>query len=98
MEAYLALLRENPNIPPAGQIAERAGCSVRSVFERFPDLLALRIAATDFAFGQASGQTWAIVTEGDRQTRLRNHVERRAQVCEQWLPLRRILDAQAAGA
>src|SRR5262249_54779462 len=44
IEAYLALLRETPKIPTSSQIAERAGYSVRSVFERFPDLLTLRIA------------------------------------------------------
>ena len=43
IEAYLALLREgSPSIPTATQIADRAGYSVRSVFEKFPDLLALR--------------------------------------------------------
>ena len=57
IEAYLALLRENPQVPTAAQIAERAGYSVRSVFERFPDLHALRVAATDYAFtaGQCPG-------------------------------------------
>ena len=38
----LALLRENSGVPTAAQIAERAGYSVRSLFERFPDLLALQ--------------------------------------------------------
>ena len=57
IEAYLALLREDPQVPTSAQIAERAGYSVRSVFERFPDLLSLRIAATDHAFaaGQRAG-------------------------------------------
>lgn len=92
IEAYLALLRENPTIPTAAQIADRAGYSVRSVFERFPDLHALRVAATDYAFGQANDQTWATGPDGDRQARLRIHVERRARVCEQWLPLWRALN------
>ena len=34
IEAYLTLLRESPQIPTAATIAERAGYSVRSVFER----------------------------------------------------------------
>ncbi len=37
IEAYLVLLRESPRLPTAAQIAERAGYSVRSLFERFPD-------------------------------------------------------------
>src|SRR5262245_22116828 len=49
VEAYMALVRETRQVPTAAQIAERAGYSVRSIFERFPDLQALRLAATDYA-------------------------------------------------
>jgi AcrR family transcriptional regulator len=93
VEAYLALLRENPRIPTAAQVAERAGYSVRSVFERFPDLHALRIAATDYAFGLANDQTLTVGSDGNRQARLKAHVERRAHICAQWLPLWRALNA-----
>jgi len=93
IEAYLALVRENPKVPTANHIAERAGCSVRSIFERFPDLHALRIAAIDHAFGAAVDETLATHPSGDRHTRLNIHVRRRAQVCEQWLPLWRALNA-----
>ena len=34
----MALVRESSAMPTAAQIAERAGYSVRSIFERFPDL------------------------------------------------------------
>src|SRR5947207_8979528 len=56
IEAYLSLLRENPVVPmpTAAHIAQRAGYSVRSVFERFPDLGKLRVAATDYALAQRS--------------------------------------------
>lgn len=93
IEAYLTLLRENPQIPTAAQIAERAGYSVRSVFERFPDLHALRVAATDYAFTQGTAQAVARDFTGDRQTRLKSHVETRGWICEQWLPLWRALNA-----
>jgi AcrR family transcriptional regulator len=93
IEAYLALLRENPQIPTAARIAERAGYSVRSVFERFPDLHALRVAATDYAFSQANAQAVPRDLDGDRQARLKAHVETRGWVCEQWLPLWRALNA-----
>ncbi len=93
IEAYLALLRENPAIPTAAQVAERAGCSVRSVFERFPDLHALRVAATDHSFSLANNQAATTGFEGDRQTRLKLHVEMRARICAQWLPLWRALNA-----
>jgi hypothetical protein len=93
IEAYLALLRDNPQIPTSAQIAERAGYSVRSVFERFPDLLSLRIAATDYAFalGTASAQLRGL--DADRATRIRSQVETRSRTCETWLPLWRALNA-----
>jgi AcrR family transcriptional regulator len=91
IEAYLDLLRENPQIPTAADIARRAGCSIRSVFERFSDLLSLSFAAADYAFAQGMAQAVARHVDGDRQTRLRSQVETRAQVCEQWLPLWRAL-------
>ncbi len=93
IEAYLALLRENPRIPTAASIAQRAGYSVRSVFERFPDLHALRVAATDEALLRTSAQVAAQTAVGSRQDRLKTHVEIRGRVCEEWLPLWRALNA-----
>lgn len=93
IEAYLALLLENPQIPTAASIAQRAGYSVRSIFERFPDLHALRVAATDEALLKASAQVAAQATVGSRHDRLKTHVEARGRVCEEWLPLWRALNA-----
>lgn len=93
IEAYLTLLREDPQVPTAARIAERAGYSVRSVFERFPDLHALRVAATDYAFTQGYAQAVPRDLDGDRQARLKAHVETRGWICEQWLPLWRALNA-----
>lgn len=93
VEAYLALLRESPQIPTAAAIAERAGYSVRSIFERFPDLHALRVAATDDAMTRASSRVASLPARGDRDARLRIHVETRAQICQEWLPLWRALTA-----
>lgn len=91
VEAYLALLRESPEIPTAAMIAERAGYSVRSVFERFQDLHALRVAATDYAFTQGTAQAVPREVMGDRASRIRSHVETRSWICEEWLPLWRAL-------
>jgi AcrR family transcriptional regulator len=93
IEAYLALLRESPHIPTAVSIAQRAGYSVRSIFERFPDLHALRVAATDHAMTQVSVQVAGRPVTGGRAERLRAHVQTRGQVCEEWLPLWRALNA-----
>jgi AcrR family transcriptional regulator len=93
IEAYLALLRENPQIPTAASIAQRAGYSVRSIFERFADLHELRVIATDEALLRASAAVAALPAVGSRQDRVRTHVEARGRVCEEWLPLWRALNA-----
>lgn len=91
IEAYLELLRESPEIPTAARIAKRAGYSVRSVFERFDDLLALSLAAADYAFAEGLAQAAIRDLDGTREQRLRAQVETRAAICERWLPLWRVL-------
>lgn len=93
MEAYIALLRESAEIPTAAQIAARAGISTRSVFERFADLQTLSLATADYAFAMGEAQAAPRNIDGDRPARLRSHVETRASICEQWLPLWRVLVA-----
>ena len=92
VEAYLALLNESPRLPTAVQIAERAGYSVRSLFERFPDLLTLSLAAADFAFAQANAEAVIRNVSADRPMRIRSQVETRGGTCERWLPLWRALN------
>lgn len=92
IEAYLALADAfSPRVPTAAEIAEKAGYSVRSVFERFPDILTLQIAAADYAMAQVTALAPPNELEGDRQMRIRSQVRARAQVCERWLPLWRSL-------
>jgi len=92
IEAYLALVLERPQVPTATRIADRAGCSVRSVFERFSDLHALRVAVMDFAVAEATAQVMAREPEGDRRARLKTHIETRGMICEKWLPMWRALN------
>jgi AcrR family transcriptional regulator len=94
IEAYLALLRELRRMPTSAEIAARAGYSVRSIFERFSDLDALSLATADYAIALGQAEAEARDTEGDRATRIRSHVSTRAQACEKWLPLWRILTAK----
>lgn len=96
IEAYLSLLRDSSHVPTSAQIAERAGYSVRSVFERFPDLMSLRIAATDYAFAQGTANAQLRDLDGDRATRIRSQVETRARTCEAWLPMWRALNTNQA--
>jgi len=90
MEAFLALLRDTGTMPTAAQIAERAGYSVRSIFERFPDLNALRVATVDYQLAQAAALAPPRHVDGDRQTRIRSHVETRAGTCERGIALWRV--------
>jgi len=93
IEAYMALVRESNQTPTAVQIADRAGYSVRSIFERFPDLNALRVAVTDHAISEARSSGALRDLDGDRETRIRSQVEQRGRGCEHWLPLWRVLSA-----
>ena len=70
VEAYMALVRENAQMPTAVQIAERAGYSVRSIFERFPDLTALRVAVTDHAIAEARANAALRDLDAARATRI----------------------------
>ena len=93
IEAYLELLRRNPQIPTAVQIAKEAGISVRSVFERFSDLAALTLATADHAIAVGQAEAAPRDVDGDRPTRIRSHVATRAMACERWLPLWRVMIA-----
>ena len=91
IEAYLELLRRNSMMPTAAQLADQAGCSVRSIFERFSDLNALSLATADYAIAKGQAEAAPRDVDGDRSTRIRSHVETRALACEKWLPLWRII-------
>lgn len=93
IEAYLTIIRENPltPMPTAAEIAARAGYSVRSVFERFPDLHSLRVAAADYGLAHAAALAPARDIDGDRPTRIRSQVETRAGTCERGVALWRAI-------
>jgi AcrR family transcriptional regulator len=91
IEAYLELLRRNSVMPTAAQLADQAGCSVRSIFERFSDLNALSLATADYAIAKGQAEAVPRDVDGDRSMRIRSHVETRALACEKWLPLWRIV-------
>lgn len=97
IEAYLMLLQEHRRMPTAAEIAARAGYSVRSIFERFTDLDALSLATADYAIALGQAEAEPRDVGGDRAARIRSHVHTRAQACEKWLPLWRILTAKPVG-
>ena len=94
IQAYLELLRRHGVMPTAAHIADEAGCSTRSIFERFTDLDALSLATADYAIVQGQAEAVARHVDGDRPTRIRSHVATRAFACEKWLPLWRIITRQ----
>jgi AcrR family transcriptional regulator len=98
IEAYIALVRETSHMPTAVQIAERAGYSVRSIFERFPDLTALRVAVTDYSIAEARANAALRDLDADRLTRIKSQVNQRGSGCERWLPLWRVLSADLSSA
>jgi hypothetical protein len=85
IEAYLDLLGEKQQPPTTPEIAKRAGCSIRLVYERFSDLRTLSAAAADHAFAQVSAQASVPNVDADLHTRLTWQVESRAAICERWL-------------
>jgi AcrR family transcriptional regulator len=87
LRAYIELVNETHRQPTALQIAERAGCSLRLIFQHFADLPSLTLAAAQIGYAQARARADAATLDGDRQTRIRTHIERRAHNCETWLPL-----------
>ena len=91
IEAFIDLLRESPRMPTMAQIAKRAGCSTRSMFERFVNRDELGLAAIDHVIGLGLSPPVGDRAEGDRQSRLRFQVETRARICESWLPLWRVV-------
>lgn len=93
VEAYLELVQQTRRMPTAAEIAQRAGYSVRSIFERFSDLNALSLASADHAIALGQAEAVARDVEGDRQSRILSHVDTRAEACERWLPLWRVLTA-----
>ncbi len=98
IEAYLAVAaEESPVLPTAAKVAERAGYSVRSIFERFPDLHDLQVAAADHAIAQVVAMSASREAGGDRATRIKFHVGVRARASDRWSSLWRALIANQSG-
>jgi AcrR family transcriptional regulator len=87
--ALLALLQEGHLRPTAAQIAERAGVSLRSVFQHFEDLESLYAAVADAQMERLSRLISQDAGEGPLAPRTRAFVERRAELLETITPVRR---------
>jgi AcrR family transcriptional regulator len=85
VEAYLGLAFElSPQMPTAAEIAKRAGCSVRSIFERFPDLNTLQVVAAGHAIDRVAALAPPPLLDRDLNARIEQQIEVRANLCEVW--------------
>lgn len=87
MSAYLTLVRLNLHEPSMREVAEVAGCALRSVYERMSDTHTLRLAALDHAIGGTMRQFDIPLDDLDRRVRLQAIVGFQVEEYEHWGPL-----------
>lgn len=97
VESFLALIEENEAVPTAVELAKHAGCSTRSVFERFADFRELATAAFDHVIAKGLSTPIGDNATRDRGVRIAFQVKVRATNCEKWLPLWRALMRASVG-
>ncbi|HUI28119.1 MAG TPA: TetR/AcrR family transcriptional regulator [Candidatus Kryptonia bacterium] len=89
VDALLALLHEGDLRPTAPRIAARAGISVRSVFQHFPDMEAIFAAVADRQTARIRALGRPISCDGTLASRSAALVAQRARIFEIIAPVRR---------
>ena len=89
VDALLALMEGGDLRPTAPRIAERAGVSLRSVFQHFPDLESLYAAAADRQTERLRALARPISLAGPVTDRVAEFVAQRARLLEKISPVRR---------
>ena len=87
--AALDLIREGEAQPRTAVIADRAGVSVRSIFQHFADTEALFIAVADRVVRDVLKLARAIPESASLDDRVGALLEQRAEICETLMPLLR---------
>ena len=87
VSAYLSLVRLNLREPSMREVAEVAGCALRSVYERMSDTHTLRLAALDHAINGTLRKFDVQLRGLSRQLRLQAIVRFQVEEYEQWAPL-----------
>ena len=87
--AFLDLLTEGDPRPTARDIAARAGVSVRSIFQHFEDLEALRTDVVRLQTERVRPAVEALSSEGDREQRVAALARHRRTLYERIAPVRR---------
>ena len=88
VDATIALVEEGDLRPTAPRIAERAGVSVRSVFQHFDDLPSLHIAVTERIAQRMAALVVPIDPDMPFDRRLRRFGDQRARLLEVLTPFR----------
>lgn len=95
VDAMLALIDEGNMRPTAKQVSERAGVSLRSVFQHFADLEMLFATAADRQAERLGHLIKPVPADAPFEERLRLFVETRCAVLEAISPVRRSALLQA---
>jgi TetR/AcrR family transcriptional regulator of autoinduction and epiphytic fitness len=95
VEAVIVLLNEGDVRPTAARVAERAGVSLRSVFQHFADLEDLFATVADRQFAVFQGIPPLPEATEPLEQRIEGFVERRTLVLERIGPVRRAAVLQA---
>ena len=88
-EAFLALMDGGNLRPTAREVSERAGVSLRSVFQHFEDLESLFAAAADKQIERLTPLAIRVPPDAPLAERLRLFVENRTRLLEAISPVRR---------
>ena len=89
VEALLALIERGDLRPSAARVAERAGVSLRSVFQHFSDVESLFATAAARQAERLAPLAGAVPDEGPLSRRLDAFVRKRARLLEAVSPVRR---------
>lgn len=89
VRALEALIEEGDLTPSAGDIAARAGISLRSVYVHFASVDDLHLAVAERATGRVFTMLWPIDPEAPLTVRIDDLVRQRARINEEIGPLRR---------
>jgi AcrR family transcriptional regulator len=89
VDALLDLIEEGDPRPTAPRIAERAGVSLRSIFQHFSDLEALFSAAAERQMERTLRLIRQISADGPFRDRLEAFVTQRTRILEAITPVRR---------
>ena len=95
VEAVIALLNEGDVRPTAARVADRAGVSLRSVFQHFTDLEDLFATVAERQFQLVHGLPPAADPAAAFEDRLAAFVARRTELLERITPVRRAAVLQA---